>query len=235
MSIRKKRGICTYCGQEKNLTKDHVPPKALLERPYPRNLVTVPSCAACNESFAKDDEYTRTVIGLDVRASRNSAAQFQLPAIFRSLNRKDARGFADYLFRQSTDTTVLGATGIPLGRVIVADRDRVNNTGKRLLRGLYYSETGKRINSDATVLLESKAGLTAEHPDMLTIARVFKFVTDRRDRAFGKAFSYVAGFNQAISVWLMLLYDYFFWVGTVDERAIEERNEPILPAAPIIL
>lgn len=47
---------CLYCGSEAD-TKDHVPPKLLLERPFPPNLSTVPSCKKCNQSFSKDEQY----------------------------------------------------------------------------------------------------------------------------------------------------------------------------------
>jgi hypothetical protein len=45
-----------YCGSQAD-SKDHVPPKLLLERPFPPNLYTVPSCHSCNTGFAKDEEY----------------------------------------------------------------------------------------------------------------------------------------------------------------------------------
>src|SRR5438128_12075787 len=61
MSMRNKRGICVYCGREKKLTMDHVPPKLLFASPYPPNLPTVPYCRDCNASFQKDDDYTLLV------------------------------------------------------------------------------------------------------------------------------------------------------------------------------
>lgn len=47
---------CVYCGGEAT-TKDHVPARCLLERPYPLNLRTVPSCIRCNNGYALDEEY----------------------------------------------------------------------------------------------------------------------------------------------------------------------------------
>src|SRR5438105_6810660 len=88
---------CIYCGADKELTVDHVPPKLLLTRPYPENLITVPACFPCNQSFQKDDEYMRTMLSIDVRASKNTAAQSNLPAVLRSLQRPDARSFGEYL------------------------------------------------------------------------------------------------------------------------------------------
>ena len=94
-----------------------------------------------------------------------------------------------------------------------------------MLRGLYFHETGRRLcGTSAIVQVGSKAGLTSEHPDMLTIARVFHLFPDQRNGAAGTAFSYAAAFHDRRSVWLMLLYDYFFWIGSIDERDAEERK-----------
>jgi hypothetical protein len=48
--------VCIYCGKAAS-TRDHVPPKSFLEKPYPDNLKTVPSCKDCNNGFSKDEEY----------------------------------------------------------------------------------------------------------------------------------------------------------------------------------
>lgn len=52
---------CIYCGS-KALTRDHVPPRLLLERPFPKNLLTVPSCLDCNRGASKDEEYFLALI-----------------------------------------------------------------------------------------------------------------------------------------------------------------------------
>ena len=43
--------------------------------------------------------------------------------------------------------------------------------------------------------------------DTITIARAMKTLPNWRDGSVGTAFSYVAAFGDAGSVWLMLLYD----------------------------
>jgi hypothetical protein len=224
MSARNGKGLCAYCWQEKKLTVDHVPPKLFLEQPFPPNLLTVPACADCNSSFKADDEYTRTILALDIRANWNNAAQFNLPAIVRSLQRRNAQGFANYLSRQSRRMNVLAPNGNHV-MAIQTDQQRVNRSGMHILRGLYFRETGERLSlTSADVRVASKAGLTAEHPDMLTIARVFRVFPDQRNGAMGTAFSYAAAFGHRRSVWLMLLYDYFFWIGSIDGRDVSERE-----------
>ncbi|MGD9561075.1 MAG: hypothetical protein AB7F88_02515 [Pyrinomonadaceae bacterium] len=52
---------CAYCGKEPT-TKDHVPSRVLLDDPPPVNLVTVKSCAKCNNSFSANEEYLACLI-----------------------------------------------------------------------------------------------------------------------------------------------------------------------------
>jgi hypothetical protein len=60
---------------------------------------------------------------------------------------------------------------------------------------------------------------------VLEIAKAFKAFPDQKHGSIGEAFSYVVGFAPGVgSVWFMLLYDFFFWLGTVDWAAMEEAK-----------
>lgn len=49
-------GVCAFCGGPTE-TKDHVPPRVLLDKPYPSQLPTVSACAPCNQDSSLDEEY----------------------------------------------------------------------------------------------------------------------------------------------------------------------------------
>ena len=55
------RSACVYCNATAT-SRDHVPPRFLLEKPLPRDLLTVPSCRDCNRSFSLDEQYLQVVI-----------------------------------------------------------------------------------------------------------------------------------------------------------------------------
>jgi len=211
---------CVYCGTDKDLTVDHVPPKLLLTPPYPKNLITVPACFPCNQSFQKDDEYTRAILAIDVRASKNPAAQSNLQAVLRSLQRPNARAFAEYLTRQAESSVILSQEGSPMGQVFELDKARVNKTGERFVRALYFHETETPVRSGAVVRVGCQMDLRPKDADTITIARAMKALPDWRHGSMGTAFSYMAAFGDGMSAWLMLLYDFFFWLGTVDARAV---------------
>lgn len=52
---------CVYCGGLPD-TRDHVPSRVLLERPFPDNLPVVPCCGSCNNTFSLDEEYCAALI-----------------------------------------------------------------------------------------------------------------------------------------------------------------------------
>lgn len=54
------KSSCIQCGEwsgDIRVSNDHVPSKGLLTRPLPDNLPSVQTCADCNNSFARDEEY----------------------------------------------------------------------------------------------------------------------------------------------------------------------------------
>lgn len=58
-----KKGIhyCIYCGGLSD-TREHVPSKVFLNRPFPDDLPTLPACQKCNNGFSADELYTNTYI-----------------------------------------------------------------------------------------------------------------------------------------------------------------------------
>lgn len=59
----KKIRICALCGNTNVIGGyDHLPPKAIFQKPRPLNLITVPSCNKCNNNGSKDDEDFETFL-----------------------------------------------------------------------------------------------------------------------------------------------------------------------------
>src|ERR1035438_2927575 len=60
---------CYLCGSEKDLTRDHVPPKNLFRKPLPSNLITVSCCKRCNGGFSKMEEQLRILVSAGINRS----------------------------------------------------------------------------------------------------------------------------------------------------------------------
>lgn len=55
---------CYLCGTMDPSTRDHVPPRGFFPDPKPDNLITVPCCTKCNNSYAADEEAFRLFISV---------------------------------------------------------------------------------------------------------------------------------------------------------------------------
>jgi hypothetical protein len=60
-ALLKLPDVCVYCGAPAD-TRDHVPPRLLLEEPLPLNLLTVPACRRCNNGYSDDERYVRDAL-----------------------------------------------------------------------------------------------------------------------------------------------------------------------------
>jgi hypothetical protein len=208
---KRRRGVCAYCGKERSLTRDHIPPKLLLPAPYPPNLLTVPACYDCNRGFQGDDDYTRTVLALDLRAQGNLSAAEKLPAIFRSLQRPEAMNFTDSLRSNMSPSAVLDATGRPLGSVFKPDISRIESTGKHIARGLHFSFCGQPLPLDYQLYVHSKPGYSAFDFFVPQFDKFYAKSSAHRDGHVGDVLSFVAASAGNAYAWLLLLYEYFWW------------------------
>lgn len=58
---RRQTAHCVYCGG-KTETREHVPSRVFLDKPYPENLPVVYACEKCNNSYSIDEEYVACLI-----------------------------------------------------------------------------------------------------------------------------------------------------------------------------
>jgi hypothetical protein len=135
---------------------------------------------------------------IDVRASKNTAAQSNLPAVLRSLQRPNAKGFVEYLANQSSVSAILDQYCAPMGQVMELDNTRTNRTGQRFVRALYFSEVGTALPQHTPIRVGAKMGLRARDADTITIARALKTLPDWRNGSVGAAFSYVGAIGAGV-------------------------------------
>jgi hypothetical protein len=131
-------GTCVYCGEWRELTRDHVPPKSLFSKPRPE-LITVPSCLTCNQGASKDDEYFRLMIVQGINREKFPQENSDSINAINKLSQPERLSFAHYL---------LGRYRPDIGGFTV-DRHRIGAVLYRIAKGLYYHHTGKRLADDA--------------------------------------------------------------------------------------
>lgn len=125
---------CIYCGQRAT-TRDHVPPKLLLERPFPNNLRTVPSCFRCNNRASLDEQYFLAMLGQISSSPTITAKICDGGIIDRTLTRSPA-----------LEQRLIAALEVDgeNGRVLIRpDMDRVSRVVKKIAVGLFVLHYGR--------------------------------------------------------------------------------------------
>ncbi|MCH9053295.1 MAG: hypothetical protein IIA72_19920 [Proteobacteria bacterium] len=114
---------CVYCGSGTE-TKDHVPSKVLLDKPYPENLPVVFACQSCNASFAADEEYVACLLECVLSGSADPT----------DISRERVRSILEKrpaLAARLANARQAGQDGI----VFAIEEDRVRNIMLKLARG----------------------------------------------------------------------------------------------------
>lgn len=119
--------FCLYCFGATE-TRDHVPPKAFLDEPYPDNLPVVPSCTDCNVSASLDEQYVASVIEVAHLGSADPRNQ-RRPKVARWLI--DSPLLTSRLLEQMSD------------RGVTFEEPRLKAVVGKIARGLWGFETGE--------------------------------------------------------------------------------------------
>ena len=136
---RRGRDACVYCGAPAT-SRDHVPPRFLLEKPLPRNLLTVPSCSDCNQSFSLDEQYLQVVIAQVGHVPQLMAKVEEGGVVDRALKR------APPLNQSIVNSLEVGSDG----RVwLMPDRERILKIVRKIAYGLFNCRYGKRASLGA--------------------------------------------------------------------------------------
>src|ERR1700730_16699359 len=88
---------CAYCGEWREITRDHVPSRSLFSKPRPSDLITVPSCYPCNNGVSRDDEYFNFVVKLGIDRNRFPSENADSLDTIYKLARPNSLGFRSYL------------------------------------------------------------------------------------------------------------------------------------------
>lgn len=218
---------CIYCNRAESDSPDHVPPRSLFPPPRPSNLITVPCCRACNESFAKDDEYFRMAMVLRADISSQPESSSLVDAIFRGWTRPHAGRFGLGFWNTVGMAEVNTPAGVFLGhtQAFEVSNRRLARVYARIVRGLFFHERGFRIPDDYGIALW--LWLEEKPEEMKRLPRYF---AGRPIRKLGKARAPVLVYSWAgaddqpvVSLWLMQFYRRAVTVAEVLPRADLKR------------
>lgn len=145
IQMRKHRmGECTYCGQVRALTRDHVPPKCIIPPALRQNLTTVPACDECNHAGGEDDEYFRDRIGMHTSLAGDPVIAPVRGSMLRSAALPEKRAYALDFLRSFEQSAILAPDGRPY-RVFTVAGDSILRVVIRTTAGIFRRYWGHRV------------------------------------------------------------------------------------------
>lgn len=129
-SDERLRGGCAYCKQPAT-TRDHVPAKAFLDKPYPTNLHLVYSCEECNNGLSKDEAYVAYLVKYmnDILSDGEDADEEALSA------------HSDALEERITNSITIDEEGTP---IINLETERIKNVIEKFSIAHIQYELGEK-------------------------------------------------------------------------------------------
>ena len=131
-----REAFCVYCGKLAS-TRDHVPSRCLLERPFPKNLITVPCCQRCNRNFSLDEEYFLVALAQVGFCPTLMSKVDAGGVVYRALEKSAA--LDDMIFRSLT----AGENGTV---IFHPELDRMTNVVQKIACGLFFHRYSRRPN-----------------------------------------------------------------------------------------
>src|SRR5712691_521330 len=155
--------ICGYCGSASATTRDHIPPKGIFPPPRPDELITVPSCASCNQGASDSDELFRAYLSLHVGVETPSTGRLWEPAL-RGIRRN--RRLHQRLLTDLERVWLTTPSGVIYGQGQRGrwDSEAHDATIERMIRGLYFHHYREVLGNRVRVKAHWFRGLT---PDLL--------------------------------------------------------------------
>lgn len=213
MSLKKKP--CAYCGIENAPTKDHIPPKSLFPKPRPHDLITVPSCFACNTRFQKDDDYFWLTLSIRAENSGNPAAEEASTRAISNLSRPQSGGFQRSFLASLGRVALHSPAGIYLGdhlgyRIEFA---RLNRVASRITKGMFCKIRNAPLAKGYVAMARAIEGFQNSGPDL---EQMISFVSREPVFTIGSAFSYQSRFldeDPNFSLWFFRIYNSTQFIG----------------------
>ena len=150
MAKQKTTHPCVYCGLEAG-TRDHIPSRNLYPSTEGVNFITVPSCQACNVTFAKDEEYFRLITTAMTYEQSPSSTELLDNKVAHSITKRPALGIS--FFNQMSLVDVYSTDGQYIDKKTGIHMDkthhkRIFSVLDKYIKGLFFHHFNRPIPQD---------------------------------------------------------------------------------------
>lgn len=136
---------CYFCSDEAT-SREHIPPTCIFNKPYPGNMITVPSCDSHNSRKSCDDEYLKWVL-VTASVENSEVALGKVNSILRAFKRSP-RFCTSALSRPIDKIDIYSPEGIYIksrpGYKI--EPTRIQNILDMICAGLFFKMHNKKLD-----------------------------------------------------------------------------------------
>jgi hypothetical protein len=209
---RRRKRQCAYCGEHREISRDHVIPRSLFPRPLPKIMVTVPACDDCNSKKARHDDFLRDLLTSDIAGSESPIAQQIFQEKVLSSNRQGKSLVARIAIDDAKETPIVTKSGLYLGDCHVAhfDLDRAIEMFSFMVRGLYFRFRHVVLPKDCKFEVRRLGGEDARKCWEGFEEIQYNGPYTLGDGVFWCVYNYAAR-NDAITFWMLAFYDRVFY------------------------
>lgn len=143
--------ICCYCGLRKATTKDHVPPKAIFNKPRPDDLITVPCCFECNNQASPFDEKFKAYLGMHIARHGGEAERLFKEGVLPTAKHNTKLRHSIFNSMYPVDITTTAGLITEKGMAVPWDNDTHDFTIEKIVRGLFYHHFNKIIGGSGSI------------------------------------------------------------------------------------
>lgn len=197
-------------------TRDHIPPECLFPEPKPTDLITIPCCYRCNQSFSDVDEQFRAFVTAAVNVSATGKNVLRGKVFGRSLKKPSFRKQIQAgLFLRTLDTNS-GPVSVPM---ITMDRAALEPFFTRLTKGLLTKFYPKIDHFDLIFEVKQINQFGAFHPRFRQLTAHFR--ADQRGDGVFRFWHFVRANEGRAGIWLFQFYDAaLFQVAHAESKAL---------------
>lgn len=148
----RKIEICVYCGQRPGSTRDHVPPRSIFVKPYPKNMSTVPACLECNAKFGKDIDENLKIYLFQFLMGEDEPSSHVMNFIRSVAHTLNSNGKLQKSFEESLILPLNPTYKQALIKINPHERkNHIDNALKRMAYGLYFLFYNSILPLDAKI------------------------------------------------------------------------------------
>ena len=209
---RRRKRKCAYCGELREITRDHVIPRSLFLRPLPDEMVTVPACDACNSKKARHDDFLRDLLTIDFEGCESPIAQRVFQEKVLSSHRQGKSLLSRIALNEAKETPIVSKSGLYLGECHVAhfDLGRANEMFSFIVRGLYFRLREVVLPLDCKFEIRRLDGEGAKKWWESFKDKQFNGPYILGDGVFQCAYQYAAE-DESVTSWMLVFYDRVFY------------------------